>query len=91
MLFDTGAQNIMPSIDNIKTGTIAKIDPQLQAGYIVPDGDGVPVYFTFENVEKAVGIGVAMENHRVQFVQGLDQNSNKLIATQVIVLPATES
>ena len=77
----------MASKADIQTGTILKIDPQLKAGYIVRDGDGAYVYFTFQDVAKNIGLGVARENQAVQFIQEQDPASGKLVARQVAVMP----
>jgi hypothetical protein len=74
------------TLNDIRTGTILKIDPQLQAGYILSDPDGVYVYFDLKDVEKDVGLGVAQEKYAVQYVQETD-SSGKPIAKHVTVMP----
>jgi hypothetical protein len=71
---------------NIQTGTIAKIDPDKKTGYIVSDGNGELVFFTFDDVMKDVGLGVARVNQKAQFVQKPDP-SYGFVATQVAVMP----
>ncbi len=83
----------MPDLTNVQTGTIVKIDPKLKAGYIIRDGDGALVYFTFAAVLKEIGLGIARENQRVQYVERpepdpQDSSRTRPIATQIAILPA---
>jgi hypothetical protein len=83
----------MTSLSDIQTGTIVKIDPKLKAGYIVRDGDGALVYFTFATVLEEVGLGTVRENQRVQYIQSTepdpqDSSRTRQVATRIAILPA---
>ena len=71
----------------IKTGTIAKIDPESQTGFILSDDDEDLIYFALDDVLKDIGLGVAQPGQLVQFSQEADPSARP-VAKRVVVMAA---